>query len=227
MMPVLSTVQPQEVAPLAQELRVPKSFEEWLAWDYEGGLTEWVDGEVKIYMSATRAHQSVIEFLAALLGMFVRVFELGKVATAPYAMRVSPESNGREPDLVFVATEHLARLTNAFLDGPADLVVEVVSDSSVTEDRDNKFVEYEQGGVREYWIVDPRPNRLRADFYVLDESGRFQPVPIPPDRIYRSRVVPNFWFNIDWLWDERVNPLTALAEITGSERLITFLRERK
>jgi Uma2 family endonuclease len=33
-------------------------------------------------------------------------------------------------------------------------------------------------GVREYWILDPRPGYERADFYVLDEQGRYRPVPV-------------------------------------------------
>lgn len=213
-----------EIQTEARDAPLPQSFEEWLTWDYEGGLTEWVDGEVKIYMSASGTHQNVIEFLAALLRMFVQLTGAGTVRTAPYAMRIKPGGNAREPGMLFVSTANLARITNAFLDGPADLVVEVISDSSVLEDRDVKFVEYEQGGVREYWILDPRPNRMRADFYVLDEAGRYQPVPLAPGRIYRSTVVSDFWINIDWMWDEKANPLTALAEIVGADKLIEFLR---
>lgn len=221
-MNVIAPEGPSRIESRSEPLRM--SFEEWVAWDYEGGLTEWIDGEVKIYMSATRAHQGIVEFLLALLRLYTQLTGVGIIKTAPYAMRVTAGGSGREPDLMFVATAHQARVTDAFLDGPADLVVEVVSDGSVSEDRDIKFSEYEQGGVCEYWIIDPRPNRLRADFYVLDADGRYQPVPIPADRIYRAAVIPNFWLKVDWLWDEQMNPLTALSEILGADRLIEFLR---
>jgi Uma2 family endonuclease len=65
--------------------------------------------------------------------------------------------------------------------GPADLAVEVTWDDSVARDRDDKSFEYQGAGVRECWIVDPRPHRQRADFYVLDAVDYYQPVPLPDD----------------------------------------------
>lgn len=219
--PVLENVATSEPKPLKM------SFEEWLAWDYEGGLTEWIDGEVHIYMPATKIHQRLVDFLSAILTQFVALYQLGFVATGPYSMRAIPGENGREPDLFFVAKENLAQIRETVVEGPADLVVEIISTDSVARDRDSKFIEYEKGGVREYWILDPRPNRRRADFYVLDESGYFQPVPIPSDRIYHSAVVPNFWIKVDWLWDEKMNPLTAFIEIVGTQKMSELVNAQK
>jgi Uma2 family endonuclease len=141
------------------------------------------------------------------------------VITAPYLMRAVPGGNGREPDLMFIATANLARLGQKYLDGPADLVIEMVSEDSVVRDRDDKFSEYQDAGVREYWIIDPRPNRRRADFYVMGENGKYQPVPIPNDNRYHSTVLPGFWLDLEWLWQEDPNELAALTEIVGAERL--------
>lgn len=207
--------------------RFRMSYDEWLDWDYEGGLTEWIDGEVHIYMPATRTHQRLVEFLDRVLGLFVELMGLGIVKLAPYSMRAIPDGNGREPDVMFVATEHLDRLREKELVGPADLVVEIISDDSVERDRDKKFTEYEQGGVREYWIFDPRPKRLRADFYVLNEMGRFQPVPVGTDGIYHATVLQNFWLKVEWLWDEKVIPLRVLAQIVGKETVLANLGEEE
>lgn len=217
----------QKPVPVPETVPPRMTFEEWLAWDYEGGLTEWVDGEVHIYMSATSEHQRIVEFLTMLLGLFVQLLRLGVIKTAPYPMRAIPGGNAREPDLVFVASEHSERLTSTELSGPADLVVEVISDDSVARDRDKKFFEYQTGGVREYWMIDSRPNRQRADFYVLDARGRYQPVPIRADGTYHSTVLPNFWLKVDWLWLEEPEPLAALAEIVGVEKLVAALRGKK
>jgi Uma2 family endonuclease len=67
--------------------------------------------------------------------------------------------------MTFVAKANASRLTEKRLEGPADLVIEVVSDDSVERDYDEKFIEYQDCGVQEYWIVDPRPRRNRALFY--------------------------------------------------------------
>lgn len=170
-------------------------------------------------MSTTEVHQRVAEFLLALLRLFVHQRKLGRVIGEPYVMRAAAGGNGREPDVMFVATGHLSRLGPTYLEGPADLVIEVISDDSVSRDRDDKFTEYQDAGVREYWIIDPRPNRRRADFYVLSDKGRYQPVPIPDDNRYRSTVLAGFWLDVDCLWHDDPDELAALVAIVGSGNL--------
>jgi Uma2 family endonuclease len=196
------------------------SYDAWLDYEHEGGLTEWVDGEVIQHMPTKDEHQRVVDFLNRLLGLFVELFHLGLVRSAPFAMRIQPDGPGREPDLFFLANEHMQQLSRRQLSGPADLAIEIVSDGSVVRDRDEKYAEYEAGGVREYWIIDPRPNRLRADFFVRDSHGRYRPVPIGDDGIYHSTVLPGLWIRIEWLWEAEPNPLAALGAIVGIERII-------
>ena len=198
------------------------SYEEWLAWNYEGGLSEWVDGEVIIHMPAKPEHQRVVDFLNRLLGLFVQLFKLGEVYGAPLSMRAIPNGRAREPDLLFIAGEHQDRLTEKELAGPADLAIEIISDDSVARDRADKFYEYQHGGVREYWIIDPRAEQQRVDVYVLDGRGRYQPIPAV-DGVYHSSVLPGFWLREDWLWADQPNPLAALAEVVGVERVIGAL----
>ncbi|MFL5805525.1 MAG: Uma2 family endonuclease [Roseiflexaceae bacterium] len=212
-------------APTAARPPLRMSYDEYKNTTFEGGLTEWVDGEVIFFMPPKDQHQNVVEFLDRLLGLFVQLFKLGKLRVAPFSMRVLLDGPAREPDLFFLAAEHLDRLTETELNGPADLAIEIISDESVGRDRGDKFYEYQEGGVREYWIIDPRPGKQRADFYVLDGRGMFQPVPIAADGIYRSTVLPNFWLKVDWLWAEEPNPLAALAQIVGMEQLIAALQK--
>ncbi|RMF32783.1 MAG: Uma2 family endonuclease, partial [Chloroflexi bacterium] len=139
------------------------SYEEFLEWTDEDTLAEWVDGKVVMYSPASRRHQLINGFLATVMGTFVEQRNLGIVLSAPFQMKL--ERSGREPDLLFIAREHLGRLRETYLDGPADLAVEIVSPESVGWDRGEKFYEYEAGGVREYWLIDPQ--RERAEFYRL------------------------------------------------------------
>ncbi len=200
------------------------TYEEWLEWDHDG-IVEWVNGEAIVHMPPKHEHQRAVAFLVTLLTLFVKLSKSGLVQVSPFTVRLRPGGPAREPDLFFLATENRHRLTSQHLEGPADLVVEVISDDSVARDRADKFYEYQDAGVREYWIIDPRPGRERADFWVLDDQGRYQPVPVGDEGTYHSTVVHGFWLRIVWLWADETNPLTALAQIVGVERLIQSLHD--
>jgi Uma2 family endonuclease len=202
-----------------QPLRM--SYEEFLAWADEDVHAEWVNGEVIVQMPPKRPHQRVVGFLLQLMGLFIQLFQSGELLPAPFEMRAVPDGPAREPDLIFVAREHLDRLSPERLSGPADLVVEVISDDSVARDRADKFYEYQEAGVREYWILDSRPGRERADFYVLDEKERYRPVPPDSDGCYHSTVLPGLWIHVDWVTSaEPPAVLTALGQIVGPQKLI-------
>jgi Uma2 family endonuclease len=211
---------PETTAAEAPPQRLRMTYEEFLAWAGEDTRAEWVNGEVIIHMPPKDRHQALLWFLSTLLGLFVSLFKLGKVRFSPFEMKLGPEGPSREPDLLFISNAHLDRLTEDRLDGPADLVVEIISDDSVTRDRVDKFDEYEAAGIPEYWIIDPRPTRQRASFFQLDERGQYQAVPVGADGVYRSKILPGFWLRVDWLWAEELpSPLGALGQIAGPEKV--------
>ncbi|MDQ6964538.1 MAG: Uma2 family endonuclease [Mariprofundales bacterium] len=180
------------------------SYEEFLEWCDEDTLAEWVDGEVVMTSPASRKHQMVVVFLTNLLSAFVELRGLGVVLSAPFQMKLR---NGREPDLMYVAREHVGRLKETYLDGPADLAVEVVSPESGGRDRGDKFYEYAEGGVREYWLIDPQARW--GEFYHLLE-GHYRPAFSGREGVYRSAVLPGFWLRVEWLWQE---PMPSADEV--------------
>jgi Uma2 family endonuclease len=191
------------------------TYEEFLAWADEDTLAEWVAlpggevGEVVMYSPASRRHQGIADFLTSVMRSFVEQRDLGVVLSAPFQMRLE---HGREPDLLFVASEHLARLKETHLDGPADLAVEIVSPESAGRDRGDKFYEYEAGGISEYWLIDSQTER--AEFYQLTAGGRYRQVSPNAEGVYRSAVLPGFWLQVEWLWQEPLpKTLDVLREL--------------
>jgi Uma2 family endonuclease len=192
------------------------SYDEFMDWVDEDIHAEWVDGEVIVYMPATDLHQLTLGFLQALLLLYVSRLKLGRVFTAPFPMRLNTVRSQREPDLFVVTNANQPRVTRQYLDGPADIVVEIISAESVRRDRHEKLREYEQAGVGEYWIVDPRTGRQRADFYRLDEQGQYDLYATEEDERVETAVLPGFWLRPAWLWqDSQVDFLQAYLEIRG------------
>lgn len=184
------------------------SFEEYLT-QYDGKHAEWIDGEVIEYISASDRHQNLSDFLAAILRVFIEENDLGIIRTAPMSIRIG--DRGREPDLFFVANEQLEKLKNNYFDGAPDLIIEIISPESRGRDRGDKFYEYEQAGVREYWIIDYE--REKVEFYNRDQDGFYQMVYADENNIFHSRALPDLHFNVSWLWQEKLpNLLQVLKE---------------
>lgn len=182
---------------LQPSVQRPKiSYEEFLEWADEDTLAEWVDGAIVMTSPASFENQELVNFLVSTMRTFVESRQLGIVLSAPFQMKL--QRSGREPDVLFLRNEHRDRLKPTYLDGPADLVIEVVSPESVSRDRGEKFVEYEQASIPEYWLIDPL--RRVAECYRLDDNGRYQTLLSGESGVFHSTVVPGFWVRLEWFW---------------------------
>ncbi|HLJ54837.1 MAG TPA: Uma2 family endonuclease [Chthonomonadaceae bacterium] len=189
------------------------TYQEFLDWADEDVHAEWVDGAVEythlsidpdtqeLTMSVSRTHTKIGKFLIRLLESWIEDTQAGELQYAPFQMKTGPDLPGREPDVFFVATEHLDRLREKYLDGPADAVFEIVSADSVTRDHLWKRSEYESGGVREYWIIDPL--KKEALLYSLGADGRYARIDLESDGRLHSRVMPGVAFSPEWFWRPR------------------------
>ncbi|MGH2562313.1 MAG: Uma2 family endonuclease [Thermomicrobiales bacterium] len=196
------------------EPRMVMTYDEFLAWAGEETRAEWVDGEVIILEMPKSIHQRLVALLLRLLSQYASVFDLGEVMIAPFEMRLIPVRSSRQPDILFVARDHLDRITVDRLDGPADLVIEVISPDSVTRDKRDKLLEYQQAGIPEYWVVDPRERHRAVEPYALTDRGVYRPIPPDAQGRLNSMVLPGFWLDPAWLWQDPLpDPLRLLAMV--------------
>jgi Uma2 family endonuclease len=85
--------------------------------------------------------------------------------------------------------------------------VEIILPESIGRDRGEKFLEYEAGGVREYWLVDPE--RQWCEFWNL-EGNRYRLTCAGASGEYRSPVIAGLAIRIEWFWQR---PLPRVRDI--------------
>jgi Uma2 family endonuclease len=210
------------LAPEATPTRRHATYEEYLATASETRVVEWVDGEIIEYVPPLVEHQDLTGFLYQLVSAFVTKFDMGKVGISPTEVKLWPGGPSREPDVFVVLQASLSGFDRWRYNGGPDLVVEVVSPGSVREDRVRKFTEYEQAGVREYWLVDPRPRQRTVECFRRDAAGVYQPVEVGEDGRLYSQVLhrdrSQFWLHVDWLWQDPLPKVqTCLQQILAGD----------
>ena len=184
--------------------------EDFVAWCDEDFNAEWVDGVVIVKEPASGEHDELAWWLRTLLQHYVDERDLGVVRGPGFSVRLRRPSR-REPDVVFVGKSRRDVVRPNHVEGPPDLVIEVVSPESQSRDRREKYLEYEAAGVTEYWIADPLSRTLEA--YALAD-GRYEPIR-EAEGLIPSAVVPGWYVRSAWLWGTpRTRVLDALAELT-------------
>lgn len=190
------------------------SFEDFLS-AYDGIHAEWIDGTV-VPMSPGNTPQSrLTRFLATVIQLWAEEARLGGEAfVAPLTVRLLGRS-GREPDVFYFRREHLDRVHDSWVEGPPDLVIEIISASTRVIDRGEKFYEYEQAGIPEYWLVDPERRKVEA--HRLGADATYEPVAPGDPPALRSEALPGMWILTEWLWQE---PLPRTNEVQRAWGLI-------
>ena len=126
------------------------------------------DGELILVGSPNEDHQIASMKIGYRMFSFVEENDLGQVFSAPYDVLFS-DTQVVQPDILFVSNEREHIRTPANIQGSPDLIVEVLSPSSVRRDWSYKRDLYASYGVREYWIVDP-VHRIVSVMLLQDEE---------------------------------------------------------
>ena len=99
-------------------------------------------------------------------------FGNGELFYAPIDLYIN-NKNVFQPDLVYLSDKNKEYLTTRGIEGPADLIVEIISPSNSYTDRNQKKNTYLAFGIREYWIVDPANETIEV---YTPEAGSDVPI---------------------------------------------------
>ena len=136
------------------------TYEDFCRIPDDGMRHEIIDGVHYVTPSPVLRHQQLMGRLYLAIGNFLEEHpEVGQAFLSPLDTVFSPW-DVVEPDLVFVAADQLDILTEPNIQGAPALVVEVLSPSTRKRDLGIKRLLFDRGGVREYWVVDPKAREL-------------------------------------------------------------------
>lgn len=190
----------------------------------DGEKADLIDGVIYVASPDTRLSNSLNGFLYQLIAGFIDARDIdGFAFFSRFSCKIS-EFRAPEPDVGYVRPEraHLVEERHMLV-GP-DIAVEIVSRDSRKRDYEVKRALYQSAGVTEYWIIDPL--KRQAHFLELQE-GLYEPAPLAKERFFRCRVIPEFWLDLDWLFQAPLpSAYRCLEQILGGWPRRTRKRKR-
>lgn len=150
-----------------QKLKEILTYKDYLSLPNDSNRYQILEGELVITPSPSVKHQKVSRNLEFILFSYIKDNDLGEIYDAPIDVMLD-NINIVVPDIVFVLKDRINIIEDNKIVGAPDLVIEILSHSSVRYDRIRKTQIYSSHGVEWYWIVDAENQTLEE--YHLEGS---------------------------------------------------------
>ena len=139
----------------------------------EGERAELIDGQMYMMAPPSRRHQEIAGEIFGTIREYIK--KKGgdcKPYIAPFAVFLNQDDrNYVEPDISVICDKN--KLTDKGCNGAPDWIIEIVSPGSEKMDYMIKLFKYRTAGVREYWIVDQRKNRIMVYSLENDDMNEY------------------------------------------------------
>lgn len=175
------------------------TYTDYLTWP-EGERWEIIDGVPYMQSAPSTAHQEILMEISRQIANHL-MDKSCKVYPAPFCVRLTKGDeklnedikNVVEPDITIVCDKF--KVDEKGCNGAPDMIVEIISPSSIKTDKIIKFNMYEKVGVNEYWIVEPEGKIVSV--FILQENGRYgrQEVYSEEDRITLN-IIPDLTIDL-------------------------------
>lgn len=157
--------------------KVRYTFADSLAWE-ENERVEIINGEAFLMASPSSRHQEISMEISRQLANYLEGKQC-RVYPAPFDVRLFEKEGDApqdidtvvEPDISVICDK--SKIDNRGCKGAPDFIIEILSPSSLRNDRLVKLRLYQKAGVREYWIADPEHKSIQV--FLMDKHGTLQP----------------------------------------------------
>ena len=94
-----------------------------------------------------------------------------------------------QPDIMIVCNKD--KLDGKRCDGAPDFIIEIISPSNPADDYIRKLYYYNNYGVREYWIVDPRRKMVTVNYF----EGNILNIQYSFDSTIKVNIYDDLWID--------------------------------
>ena len=192
------------------------TYADYLTWKFQERV-ELIAGRIfRMSPGPSRRHQKVVGDIFYQLYTYLKDKKC-EVYVAPFDVRFVKTSattdqeivNTVQPDICVICDP--SKLDDKGCLGAPDLIVEIISRSSVKRDLKYKYELYQSYGVSEYWVIDPSNQIVYIN--MLGENGLYQTSrPYTIDFIIKSSALIGFELDLRTVFDEDIDDWTIMKE---------------
>jgi Uma2 family endonuclease len=171
------------------------NYSHYVCFPNDGRRHEIIDGEHYVNPAPSTYHQTVSRRIQFALYSAIELKGLGQVFDAPVDVQLG-HHNIVQPDIIVILAAHQQMITPTKIKGIPDLLVEILSPSTMEQDQVLKRQMYEAAGVPEYWIVDPFEHTLTQ--LIRNEGGSYESS--VQDQHVVASIVSNVSIDLNQVW---------------------------
>lgn len=167
------------------------TFQDYLNWEFKERV-ELIKGRLfRLTPAPSLSHQQISAGLFREISVFLKNGHC-QAFHAPFDVRLPGKGEKEiytvvQPDICVVCDE--TKLDERGCLGAPDLVIEITSPATANKDLHEKYDQYEEAGVMEYWVVFPMEGTISV--FLLKDNGKFNPTkPYTFIDCLESKVIP-------------------------------------
>ena len=172
------------------------TYDDYASLD-DGNRYELVDGRLELMSPGPSLTHQLVSY--EVQRNIARTCEKDYVILYAPVDLILSDSEVRQPDILLVRRDRMHILSKRGVEGAPDLVVEIVSPSTVKRDKLDKLRTYARYGITEYWIIDPEMGVLEQ-FMLQGERYEIENI-FQGDDLVASPNIPCVTFTMQEIMD--------------------------
>ncbi|MBD3190662.1 MAG: hypothetical protein GF308_08455 [Candidatus Heimdallarchaeota archaeon] len=183
---------------MSQSTEIPESkatIEDYEAVAKDFQIIEFIAGDILVTPPPSIEHQRMSRELMLTIGQDLQNKKAGELFAAPTGLRTA-SGEVLEPDLQIILKERKNIINTNYIKGSPHIIIEILSPGTQHRDWGIKKDIYEEIGVNEYWIIEPKIQEVTIFKLEKGKLKRKQKLNLKKGEKITSQLLPDFSFSL-------------------------------